>query len=43
VATALAGLVLPVHAQDYPTHSVRIIVPFAAGGPADVYCRQLAQ
>lgn len=43
VATVLAGLVLPVHAEDYPAHSVRIIVPFAAGGPADVYSRQLAQ
>jgi tripartite-type tricarboxylate transporter receptor subunit TctC len=30
-------------AQDYPTRSVRIIVPFGAGGPADVYSRVLAQ
>jgi tripartite-type tricarboxylate transporter receptor subunit TctC len=42
-AAALAGLMLPAHAQDYPARTVRIIVPFAAGGPADVYCRQLAQ
>jgi tripartite-type tricarboxylate transporter receptor subunit TctC len=30
-------------AQDYPQRSVKIIVPFGAGGPADVYARQLAQ
>jgi len=42
-AVALATLVVPAAAQDYPTRSVQIIVPFAAGGPADVYSRQLAQ
>jgi tripartite-type tricarboxylate transporter receptor subunit TctC len=39
---ALAGaaaLVAPVRAQDYPTRSITMIVPFAAGGPTDVVAR----
>jgi tripartite-type tricarboxylate transporter receptor subunit TctC len=34
----LAG---PSLAQDYPTRAIRIIVPFGAGGPADVAARVL--
>jgi tripartite-type tricarboxylate transporter receptor subunit TctC len=40
-----AGLLLPLaaSAQNWPTRPVRIIVPFAAGGSADVFARYLAQ
>ncbi|MBI3433626.1 MAG: tripartite tricarboxylate transporter substrate binding protein [Proteobacteria bacterium] len=42
-ATATALLPSPGVAQDYPSKSVKIIVPFGAGGPADVFSRQLGQ
>src|ERR1700716_672964 len=29
--------------QDYPNHVVRVIVPFGAGGPTDVFTRVLAE
>ena len=40
-ALSLACIAQPVQvsAQDYPARSVRIIVPFAVGGPADVFAR----
>jgi tripartite-type tricarboxylate transporter receptor subunit TctC len=33
----------PLSAQDYPNRPVKMIVPFGAGGPADVFARVLAQ
>jgi tripartite-type tricarboxylate transporter receptor subunit TctC len=43
LAVAAAAALSPVAAQEYPTKAVKIIVPFGAGGPADVYARVLGQ
>jgi tripartite-type tricarboxylate transporter receptor subunit TctC len=43
LAAGLAVLAGPVAAQDYPNRPIKIIAPFGAGGPGDVFSRQLAQ
>jgi len=43
VALAAAIAASPVRADDYPTRPVKIIAPFGAGGPTDVYTRDIAE
>ena len=42
-ALVLASLASGAFAQSWPTKPVKIIVPFAAGGPADIYARVLGE
>ena len=39
VVAATIALAAPAQAQGYPNRTVKMIVPFGAGGPADVYAR----
>jgi tripartite-type tricarboxylate transporter receptor subunit TctC len=39
----LTALAASAHAQSYPTHTIRLIIPFPAGGPVDVMGRLIAQ
>ena len=45
-AAALAALgvsLAPAAADDYPTRPIRVIVPFGAGGPTDVFTRAIGE
>src|SRR5258708_21330982 len=44
LAIASAPIALqPVYAQSYPERTIKIVVPFSAGGPTDVVARVIAQ
>ena len=48
VATALMLALIPVHAvpayaDEFPSKRIRLIVPFAPGGPSDIAAREIAE
>jgi tripartite-type tricarboxylate transporter receptor subunit TctC len=43
IVCAFLALAFPAAAQDYPNRTIRMIVPFGAGGPTDVFTRALGE
>ncbi|MDB5866805.1 MAG: hypothetical protein JWO70_4611 [Betaproteobacteria bacterium] len=43
LSVVLALFAWPIAAQDYPGKTVRVIVPFPAGGSTDVLARMVAE
>ena len=41
IVAGCCGLALPAHAQDWPSRQITIVVPFGAGGSADLLARIL--
>ncbi|VFR32292.1 putative exported protein [plant metagenome] len=42
-ALALSGLSLPLHAQDWPTRPIRLVVPYPPGGSSDIIARLISE
>jgi tripartite-type tricarboxylate transporter receptor subunit TctC len=43
LALVAVGAASPTRADEYPSRPVKIIVPFGAGGPTDIYTRDIAE
>jgi tripartite-type tricarboxylate transporter receptor subunit TctC len=43
LAAGAATLAMPALAQDFPSRPIRLVIPFPAGGPTDVYARFYAE